>query len=255
MSKFVGFFFALVVLQLSLAQDPENEEDTRIVNGQQARSGQFPWMVGVHGLGDNGQWEFWRCGGALISRNLVLTAEHCVDAKPRAYRITLGSTLAGDRQDGDGKTIRFADLIIKHGDALILRLSQSVSFNSKIQPVRLPGPNDYVGSDVDVTVSGWGGTGNGLSEKLLYTTLGTITNAKCSEWYGTLKNDVLCYVNQHSTTCGGDSGSPVVRYTNAGAVHVGIHNAGVCKVGSPSLATRTASHVDWINSEIRRHSS
>lgn len=80
MSKFVGFLFALVVLQLSLAQDPENEEDTRIVNGQQARSGQFPWMVGVHGLGDNGQWEFWRCGGALISRNLVLTAEHCVDA-------------------------------------------------------------------------------------------------------------------------------------------------------------------------------
>ena len=45
----------------------------RIINGEQAAEGQFPWQVGLN-VND-----FWFCGGSIISEEWILTAGHCVD--------------------------------------------------------------------------------------------------------------------------------------------------------------------------------
>ena len=47
------------------------EEDNKIVNGQNAVSGSWPWQVSLHFGGKH------TCGGVLIAPDFVLTAAHC----------------------------------------------------------------------------------------------------------------------------------------------------------------------------------
>lgn len=47
----------------------------RIVGGEPASSGQFPWQVGITYTRNDGALFF--CGGALVSEQFVLTAAHC----------------------------------------------------------------------------------------------------------------------------------------------------------------------------------
>merc|ERR1711936_709089 len=50
----------------------------RIIGGQGARSGDFPWQAALFVIDDWGN-ELFKCGGSLISVNKVLTAAHCIE--------------------------------------------------------------------------------------------------------------------------------------------------------------------------------
>ena len=50
---------------------PVNEQDNRIIGGQDAYRGQFPWQAALL-IGGSGF-----CGGSLISNIWVLTAAQC----------------------------------------------------------------------------------------------------------------------------------------------------------------------------------
>jgi Trypsin len=51
------------------------EPSTRIVNGQNAPQGRFPWFVRT--LGTDAVGGIGACGGALIAPDMVLSAAHC----------------------------------------------------------------------------------------------------------------------------------------------------------------------------------
>lgn len=62
--------------------------NARIANGQRAQNGNFPWHALLHVQQRNNQVTF--CGGAIISRNWVLTSADCVQDAVRV-RIDAGS--------------------------------------------------------------------------------------------------------------------------------------------------------------------
>lgn len=54
-----------------------NQIDSRIISGEKAKLGQFPWQAALNLIFANGESHF--CGGSLISPKWVMTAAHCVD--------------------------------------------------------------------------------------------------------------------------------------------------------------------------------
>lgn len=60
----------------------------RIVGGQAAASGQFPYQVSIQ-TSSNGRtgWSHW-CGGAILTQRHVVTAAHCVVPK-QAYQLSI----------------------------------------------------------------------------------------------------------------------------------------------------------------------
>jgi len=54
------------------------ESAPRIVNGENAKAGAYPWMVELRWQPENNGKYYTACGGSLISPSWVLTAAHCV---------------------------------------------------------------------------------------------------------------------------------------------------------------------------------
>ncbi|OXB68166.1 hypothetical protein ASZ78_012264 [Callipepla squamata] len=82
----------------------------RIIGGQIARKGEFPWQVAIKETGTEGATVY--CGGVYIGGCWVLTAAHCVRAtRVNLYRVWIG-LLDTIRYDRETDTYRLKQLII-----------------------------------------------------------------------------------------------------------------------------------------------
>ena len=67
-----------------------SERHNRIVGGENAEKGEFPWQISLRRKSSN----TWRhtCGGSLLNEQWVLTAAHCVHSNlnPSNYNVRLG---------------------------------------------------------------------------------------------------------------------------------------------------------------------
>ncbi|PSN53082.1 Chymotrypsin BI [Blattella germanica] len=192
----------------------------KIVNGNQASRGQFPYQAALYLDGSS------FCGGSLISTTYILTAAHCA----QGYN---SQTLAND--------------------IALVRLPSAVSLSNYIQTIKLPSysmaSNSFAGTTV--TVSGWGKTSDngGVSNQLNYVNLNIITNSACSSYYGsTIISSTICADgSSRQSTCNGDSGGPMV--TNG--VQIGVVSfvsSRGCASGYPSGYARVTSFLSWISS-------
>ena len=67
---------------------PQFDVDSRIVGGEEAPIGAYPWLAllgfSLRNSGTNIQW---KCGGAIIGDKYILTAAHCVTNLPGAFQL------------------------------------------------------------------------------------------------------------------------------------------------------------------------
>ncbi|XP_015241268.1 PREDICTED: serine protease 27-like [Cyprinodon variegatus] len=156
----VYLFFSESDSQLSVCGKPSL--NTRIVGGEAAPPGSWPWQVSLHT-----STHF--CGGSLINNQWVLTAAHCVLGSPTGITAYLG------RQSQEGsnshEVSRTVSLITIHpeynygtswnNDIALLKLSEPVNFTSYISPVCLAALNSTFYSGVESWITGWGNIGSG----------------------------------------------------------------------------------------------
>ncbi|XP_011205128.2 serine protease SP24D isoform X2 [Bactrocera dorsalis] len=248
-SFFAKFFIVFCLVAKATQNDDgsaEHKPSLRILNGQVAAAGQFPYQVSVRLNREH------ICGGALLSANFVLTAAHCV------YNInqTALGVQAGTLSRTAGGVFRAVCHVVVHpeydfdNDLALLQLETPYSLSYYIQPIRIA---DWEApSGESVIISGWGRTYEGslLSDKLLYSrALTTERYEFCAGADGVTNPGVLCLnTPQGNGFCDGDDGGPVV-YRNV-LIGIASYNANACGTVSYGGFTKASYYKLWIQGVI-----
>jgi len=254
----------------------EDPELGRIINGEMARRGAWPWQVSIQltnpRIGSIGHW----CGAVLLDQDWILTAAHCVQNKlvnalgGGIWTVVLGDW---DRDNLDGEEVDMVvDRVEVHpnftdyqNDIALLKLPRSLP---GLTPICLPQPHeqeedDFVG--LRCIATGWGQTVHDgpLEGRLHQVPLRIVRNSDCSVMYG-LKYGIpitdghICAgpeLGRVTGTCVGDSGGPLQcnlkdgRWYLAGITSFG---SGCAKPGFPDVFVRITKYVTWISSIMGR---
>ena len=236
---------------------------TRIVGGQEAEPGEFPWQVALVTRGSSRPF----CGGTLLSSHTVLTAAHCLTGLTTSrFRLVVGEH-DYTRSDGE-RVVQPASFLIHpqynsrntDNDFGLVRLAKPVTFSRRVQPVCLPAPaTNY--DRVAAVVSGWGTTRSGGAQPatLHEATVSTRPNSEC-RGAGTaysaeqITASMICAAGPGRDSCQGDSGGPLVTqerggyYALVGLVSWGY---GCAQSNAPGVYARVTAQLDWIKRNIR----
>ncbi|RWS24053.1 chymotrypsin 6-like protein [Leptotrombidium deliense] len=253
--------------------------ETRVIGGQCANPGQFPWvtMINLTLFGMN----IGFCGGAIIDQYTILTAAHCtkyclipglpISLPVQQYNITIGERNLNDANDGQLSYTSTTAVVHPNYTACSSNNSNDIALlkiggNGMKTPyftdnglgssncINLPSANNYTGSDV--TIAGWGRTDKNSQKTakiLQFATIQVVDDSACSQTFGSSYNSktMICAFAPGKSSCNGDSGTAMFYDRSGFAEAVGITSFGVANCeGKPVVYTRVSNYLDFINSNI-----
>ncbi|XP_067386246.1 chymotrypsinogen B-like [Emydura macquarii macquarii] len=226
----------------------------RIVNGEEAVPGSWPWQVSLQ---ETSGWHF--CGGSLVSERWVVTAAHC--GVTRSNVVVLGEH---DRSSSQETVQRLAvQQVFTHpqyntntnaNDIALIKLATAAQLGRTVAPVCLAAAGEQYPSGLLCVTTGWGRTRyNALStpSKLQQTALPLLTNAACQSYWGSsILDSMICAGAAGSSSCMGDSGGPLVCQESGVWTLVGIVSWGSsrCATTVPAVYGRVSVLRDWVDS-------
>merc|ERR1711874_967264 len=108
----------------------------RIVGGEEAADGEFPWQVALRPFGAIGSTHF--CGGSIIDKDWILTAAHCCAGQIPATMHVVAGGIKLNNFENEEET-RNLDHIISHPNyACLLKLKESLEWTDFVKPIALP---------------------------------------------------------------------------------------------------------------------
>lgn len=253
-----------------------------LIKGFDAEPNTWPWTVAIYRKSGANQ-AYFICGGSILSKNLILTASHCLmnnygtPAKPDDFLVKVGAHSLSTHKI----FLKVSQIIphpnyndnLRYFDIGLIVVKYPIEFNPTVSPVCLPASNvenlNLVGSMAKVI--GWGAPyfGGPTSDTLQEVDLPIVTNFDCSINYSKLGFNQLGFpygINKQficagfrrgeKDSCQGDSGGPLLLQLNNKWVTIGIvsFGYGCAKPGFPGIYTRVTTFLPWINKYMNIYS-
>ncbi|XP_017776209.1 PREDICTED: chymotrypsin-2-like [Nicrophorus vespilloides] len=240
--------FSLIVLCAAIGA-LQATPDNRIINGEEAYDGQFPYIVSIR----NVQEVMHICGASILDESTILTAAHCVYGVSPYVMTVIAGTISPDLGGGQERQVSYYTIHEYYNpsnldnDIAIIKLETPLTIGPNVQPVLLP--IDSIVGNMNVILSGWGMTSYpvGQSPEILqFMYMRTVELDECRKRHSTkvLDSHVCTFIADGQGVCHGDSGGPLV---DTYGYQVGIVSWAIpCAVGYPDVFTRVYSFLDWI---------
>ncbi|KAG8431166.1 hypothetical protein GDO86_019327 [Hymenochirus boettgeri] len=241
---------------------------SRIVGGQNAKPGLWPWQVSFRSNGRH------FCGGSLITNRWIVSAAHCFQNIPTSLvTVYLGSYNLTDPNPNEvslsvNHIIIYPNYTADGGDISLVELSSNVIYTNYILPVCLPAPTVIFPTGLKCWVTGWGDIQYNVNlpnpKTLQEVVVPLIDAQRCTDYYHTpnsagtsgtnIQSDMICagYLDGGKDSCQGDSGGPLVcaaddHWFLAGVVSFG---EGCGEPYRPGVYTLLTTYSDWIQSHV-----
>ena len=186
----------------------------RVVGGTEAGFGMYPWQALIQ-IGTS------RCGGALVGRQHVITAGHCVHSvakkfgefPPTGIKVYLGEySLYADVEPLPRQSYSLLRIYMHpfyeftpqadRFDVAILKLSRPVLYEPHISPICLPDKGKDFGEGTVAMVSGWGAMEPDSSKRpreLQVVDVKLVGGEQCEKWHQ--RNDINVSTEPDKSMC------------------------------------------------------
>merc|ERR1712038_635944 len=235
----------------------------RIVGGEEAEDGEFPFQVSLRQIGAIGATHF--CGGSILNENWVVTAAHCCSGSTLLMHVVAGGIKLNSNEGEEER--RDVEKIIAHpdysqqdltNDICLLKLAKPLEMTDYIQPIALPESKQDTEEGEPITVTGWGSLSEGgliLPNVLHKVSVPVVGDDACNEYYSSsgysIVDSMICagLPEGGKDSCQGDSGGPFFSNESPksrellGVVSWGI---GCARPGYPGVYTEVSHFVEWI---------
>lgn len=265
MSQFQIFYFFLIIF-LYFVNFSSNYKilQPRIIGGKDSKIGLFPYQISIE------LFENHLCGGSIISKNLILTAGHCVKGySPLWMKIRAGTIyLKNNNENGELYNV---ETYILHPmyemdetsiyDIAILKLEKSLNFSENISSIQLIDKNYKFLNNEKALIMGWGYTQDeeeedgDLSKILQYAVVPIINRKDCQKLLK-MKYHPSSFCAGYIKTgkidsCSYDSGGPIVSISSGKQIGIVSWGDGCGKPGKPGVYTNIQYVKKWIDETIK----
>uniref|UniRef100_A0A8C5X0R5 chymotrypsin n=1 Tax=Malurus cyaneus samueli TaxID=2593467 RepID=A0A8C5X0R5_9PASS len=203
----------------------------RIVNGEPAVPGSWPWQVSLQHP----------CGGA--GETWVVTAAHCGVRKTDTVVVGAYDQSAPGPEQQKLKIEKVfknpSSTSDHHDDITLIKLATPAQFSDRVSPVCLPKATDEFAGGMTCVTTGWGLTDSSGNCPFLCAL--PCSPPQCKEFWASIREVMVC---------AGDSGGPLVCQKDGAWNLVGIVSWGssTCDTNTPGVYARVTKLRDWIDS-------